>query len=326
MVRFRKGSNMARGYTAALLPEEEAIIYGDEGGECLTHLQAYLFGLLRRCMDRETGVAGLKSRLSWGGLYERAYEPSRQGYAGTGDAWGESRTQRIAYIRNQVRRIEQLGLIKLVTKKGDSLQVEFLIFKQNRDALQCAQKKLTTKLPEEVTAKLSDYFDLNINNLDVRGQGDLNRPQSAELTIYPIYPYTSKQAGGDPGAGGGKSSSFTLPTDWQPSEQFVSRAKLCQQHYELAGKDAGLFERALADVRVYWAFDRPEVQRTQVQWEKTLLDKMIFLQSQEQALRSASAVKKPKLTPFRNKQEALHARNRQAAANWLPPELREVAV
>lgn len=324
-----------KGYTAPTLPEEEAIIWGDDGGRVLPCIQYQIFGLLRRSMDRQTGIAGDHSNISYGGLYERLYQSNAQGVIGTGDAWGKTRDQRIAYIRQQVRQLEKTGLIKRLAR-GKKLVVEFSIFIQMRDQYFSVQNVSSGFAPvissgfapPKDSSKNKELEEKNADSIDVCSSANSGVcSTSPEVSIH-----TSKQDRGNSPALAERTSCFALQPEWQPSEQFTSRAKLCRHHYEIAGKDQALYELALADLRVYWAFDRPEEQRTQAQWEKALLDKMSYLQAQGQQAPAASpakpkpAPKKQKQPFIKNSQEALRERNRQNVSGWIPPELREAAV
>lgn len=173
-----------RGYTPPILPEEESIIWGDEEGYPLTALQQSLFLLLRRSMDRSTGIAGSKSAISYAGLYERLYQPARAGYAGTGDAWGKDRLERSEYIRSQVRYLEKAGLIKLVSK-GKKLQVEFVIFNQFKSLYFSVQNKLSGILPDDISGILPDENINKNNKLSVEDTQELTMSKVGELSTSP---------------------------------------------------------------------------------------------------------------------------------------------
>ncbi len=161
-----------RGYTPPTLPEEEAVIWGDDTGRILPGIQYQLFGLLRRSMDRQTGIAGDRSSISYGGLYERVYQANAQGVVGTGNAWGETRDQRIAYIRGQVRQLEKTGLIRRLPR-GKKLVVEFSIFIQNRDQYFSAQNVSSGFVPV-ISSGFAPPRENNKNNVLDKKNEDIN--------------------------------------------------------------------------------------------------------------------------------------------------------
>lgn len=180
-----------RGYTPPDLPEEEAIIEGEDGGNKLSDLQFRLYRLLKRSMDRHTCISGLRSRVSYAGLRQRAYQESRRGFAGTGTEWGDTPRKQNEYIRNQVSVLEQRGLIKRTLLNGGFLSVEFVIFKQFRDVYFSDQNKLSAKSPHfappippqshaDNSSNNSDFGEVNFNSVR-----STPRTENAKPSAYP---------------------------------------------------------------------------------------------------------------------------------------------
>ena len=180
-----------RGYTPSVLPEEEAVIWGEDGGNPLTPVQYQLFGLLRRSIDRKTGIAGERSHISNRGLYERLYQPSSVGFAGTGNQWGETSQQRIAFIKGQLKTLEKRGLIKRLST-GKKLVISFPIFVQVRDSYFSGQNIYSPFTPPVYS--LSDTVnDVNENSgLGGNEANDSGGYSPDDSGIYSPYPEVSR--------------------------------------------------------------------------------------------------------------------------------------
>ncbi len=184
-----------RGYTPPVLPEEEAIIWGDDGGHGLTPVQHKLFGLLRRSMDRKTGIAGERSRISYSGLYERMYQEAGQGFAGTGKDWGSTREQRMAFIRGQVRILEKTGLIKR-SSRDKQLIITFSIFNRFRDAY-FSKQNVSSGFAPRVSSGFAPLDHDNKNSDLPENNAGLNPISSgSDSGVCSTYPEVSRDTGG----------------------------------------------------------------------------------------------------------------------------------
>ena len=312
-----------RGYTAPTLPEEESIIWGDDTGRVLPGIQYQLFGLLRRSMDRQTGIAGDYSSISYGGLYERLYQANAQGVAGTGDAWGKTRDQRVAYIRQQLRQLEKTGLIKRLAR-GKKLVVEFSIFIQVRDQYFSVQNVSSGFAPVTFSGFAPPKNINEINNLEEKNADFSGVCSGADSGVCSTSPEVSRSYihtdRGNP--------RFPLSVDWRPSPSFADLARLSM--LDIQGEHQSIYGETLAEFLLFWtgaeAMERYplRLQRTQSEWERGLLAQLHSAKANPKARQTTPVTPS---RPFRiaTKQDALRARNKQVFDNWIPPELREGA-
>lgn len=277
---------MGRGYTAPILPAEEDILFGDDGGHGVTDLQYKLFGLLRRSMSRKTGVAGEASRISYSGLRQRLYQHSRRGFSGTGDAWGKEPRQQDEYIRRQVRVLVDRGLIDLVTDGRGLLRVLFKIYLKERTLYFSAQNKPSANPPQShgkecggIDSKNNGLVDSD--NLTIRNQNAIPSalPEVTSINIdsSSLLDSNTDQAGNPSTAGVNKK--FAMNDAWHPSDAFVQKAAKAGFKVSKGASDRQLAELAVIDMQAYWTSpDRATAAFTQDQWESKLLMVMVRFQ------------------------------------------------
>lgn len=171
-----------RGYIVPLLPEEFDALYN----ESVQRVDRDVYLFIRNWLDRDSAIAGLKSRISYRGIYERIYQAPRAGFAG--DDFGSNPAN---YVRNCVRRMIHKGWL-INRSKGKRLALEYKIFADYRDLYSFARKKVTSNLPPKVTSSSDVTNHCNNSNLPINNCseiGGLTSKLPQRLTTYPEYPY-----------------------------------------------------------------------------------------------------------------------------------------
>lgn len=282
-----------RGYLT-LLPEEMDALIG------LSHEAFRLYVYLRQFMQRSSGEAFGRG-VSWPEIASQGlYLAPRSGVQGT----GRPDDRKMHRVRDELIRA---GALENVGDHKTHLRFRFPIFIQNRDAYFSVQKQ-AAPIPQVYAAPIPQVEkpidSVVYAGIDQQAAGGENA-QAAPYTD--IHIQVNKQEGAEQVYG----KPFPMHKDWKPSAAIEERAKVCR-NYELTGKDKALYEQALADVRVFWAFDRPHERRTQSQWEKAVIDKMIYLQSQPPAKPLPAA----KVVPIKSTQADSHAGGHPSYKSW----------
>ncbi len=226
--------------------------------EILTDEPANLFKLyawLCVHLDRSTGVVGKRRRISEQYAKERMSVAAVQGRKGTVPTRAE--------IRNSFQRLVTLGLLVEKAMFVFSMPYEFALFSAQNNNNQTTTKQQPAQDNDFKRKKYDVEPDVSGNNRPPLHS--INQPMGGVL--------------------------FCMTDAFCVSEQFPARAKMAG--FEVSGKDSELLQAALLDVMLYWQSERPNEQRNQVKWERTVLQTMKRLRQSGNGVqhRSASSAK-----------------------------------
>lgn len=248
----------------------------------LPHLARETYFVLRRYMDFETGITGIKRKVSLKAITEELYIEPHQGIKEDQPSQQQ--------IRRAIDWLERAGLIERDKSKNRAdKQSIFKLVLATRDY--SVQNKADSNPTMKSNSNPTKAQASNTNDYISYECGKADKAKTAKADMPPIsdiYNYNNTRA----------RDSFSMQGDWLPDEKIISMARRAG----LIIPVSGLSPEILGEFINYW-LTRPEVERTQDQWQHALINSIKKREAQNAGTSNHKQGSRPKLDWHKNATE-----------------------
>lgn len=216
----------------------------------LSHVARLVYLYLRQHMDYETGLTGIKRKVSLQGISEYLYVAPHQGIK-------EEKYSHMQ-VRGALNWLEKAGLIERnkASNKSNRQSVFKLILATTDYS---AQNKVIRGTTDKVIRGTTKPHSLNSNNLNIANDENVNNTDPQKVIIPPvsdIYNTTHNAR-----------ARYPISLDWVPPDKNTLRALLLNAGLP---KDTDIPFDIISEYRGFWA-GRPDVYKTTHEWTHGLV-------------------------------------------------------